>query len=227
MSKENRIWLALFIVCVLSFGILGSLGSDIYQSAPPIPAKVVASDGEVVFTRSDIENGQLVWRSMGGHQTGSIWGHGSLLAPDWNADWLHREAETLLELLAQEQFAKPYIALTEQQQAGLQVTMRKLLRTNTYDAQHDSLPLIPFVRKRFASCRFITAKSLVMPLIISPLREQYGIKENAIPSAENRELMTAFFFWSTWATVTERPGESISYTNNWPYDPLVGKYPQQ
>jgi nitric oxide reductase subunit B len=25
-------------------------------------------------------------------EIGSIWGHGSYVAPDWTADWLHREA---------------------------------------------------------------------------------------------------------------------------------------
>ena len=36
--------------------------------------------------------GRQVWQSIGGQQLGSIWGHGSYVAPDWTADWLHREA---------------------------------------------------------------------------------------------------------------------------------------
>ena len=27
---------------------------------------------------------------------------------------------------------------------------------------------------------------------------------------------------ATWVCSTNRPGEQVSYTNNWPYDPLVG-----
>ena len=34
---------------------------------------------------------------MGGMEQGSIWGHGSYVAPDWSADWLHREAMALLD----------------------------------------------------------------------------------------------------------------------------------
>jgi nitric oxide reductase large subunit len=30
---------------------------------------------------------------------GSIWGHGGYLAPDWSADWLHREALSLLNII--------------------------------------------------------------------------------------------------------------------------------
>jgi nitric oxide reductase subunit B len=37
--------------------------------------------------------------------------------------------------------------------------------------------------------------------------------------------MNNFFFWATWATVTERPGQEITYTNNWPPEKLVGNVP--
>ena len=37
--------------------------------------------------------------------------------------------------------------------------------------------------------------------------------------------LSAFFFWTAWAASTDRPGENISYTNNWPYEPLVGNRP--
>lgn len=37
--------------------------------------------------------------------------------------------------------------------------------------------------------------------------------------------MNAFFFWTSWACVTERPGSDITYTNNWPPDDLVGNKP--
>ena len=47
--------------------------------------------------RADIEAGQNVWQSMGGMEVGSIWGHGSYVAPDWTADWLHREAVFMLD----------------------------------------------------------------------------------------------------------------------------------
>ena len=34
-----------------------------------------------------------------------------------------------------------------------------------------------------------------------------------------------FFFWISWACVTERPGQAITYTNNWPSEELVGNRP--
>jgi nitric oxide reductase large subunit len=35
-------------------------------------------------------------------QQGSVWGHGSYLAPDWSADWLHREAVALVDRISQD-----------------------------------------------------------------------------------------------------------------------------
>jgi len=225
MSKEKKIWWALAIVCIVSFGILGSLGSEIFQKAPPIPATVMAEDGRIIFTKNDIEQGQLVWRSMGGHQAGSIWGHGSLLAPDWNADWLHREAIAWLDILAQREHQASYADLDEPKQAALQVMMKRLIRQNTYNkdtqtilVSTDRAQVIQLLQQHYDQL-FSHNKSAQY------LREQYGLKENVIPDTEHRRLLSAFFFWSTWATVTERPEADISYTSNWPYEPLVGNEP--
>jgi nitric oxide reductase subunit B len=94
----KRLWIILSVGMVVMFGILLLLGQQIYQQAPPIPEAVKSASGETLFTRADIEAGQNIWQSIGGMQQGSIWGHGSYLAPDWSADWLHREAEALLAL---------------------------------------------------------------------------------------------------------------------------------
>ncbi len=225
MSKENKIWLALAVVCVVSFGILGSLGSSIYQAAPPVPERVVGASGDVLYTREQIEDGQLVWRSMGGHQTGSIWGHGSLLAPDWNADWLHREALALLDIFAEREHGQAYDALDEARQAGVQVHMRKLIRKNTYDPATGTITLPAERETILKELQDHYDRVFSDNLEYQPLRESYGIKENPIPSAENRFLLSGFLFWSTWATATDRPGEDLSYTSNWPYEPLVGNTP--
>jgi nitric oxide reductase subunit B len=46
---------------------------------------------------------------------------------------------------------------------------------------------------------------------------------NALPEPADRQALAAFFFWSAWAASTDRPGETgLSYTSNWPHEPLVG-----
>lgn len=87
---------------VVMFGTLLYYGGQIYQAKPPIPAMVESVSSQELFTRAQIERGQNLWQSMGGMQQGSIWGHGGYVAPDWSADWLHREALTSLNLLARD-----------------------------------------------------------------------------------------------------------------------------
>ena len=51
------------------------------------------------------------------------------------------------------------------------------------------------------------------------------MRDGTVDTPDHRRELTAFFFWTAWATVTERPGASMSYTSNWPYEPLVGNAP--
>jgi nitric oxide reductase subunit B len=37
--------------------------------------------------------------------------------------------------------------------------------------------------------------------------------------------MSAFFFWTSWACATNRPGLDITYTQNWPHEPLIDNVP--
>jgi nitric oxide reductase subunit B len=47
--------------------------------------------------------------------------------------------------------------------------------------------------------------------------------DDALPIAADRHALTGFFFWTAWAAATDRPGEeNLSYTSNWPHEPLVG-----
>jgi len=82
------VWLIL--ICVVTFSVLLGAGAAISKYAPPQPAIVETPQHEVVFTAADVENGQVTYLGRGGQHIGSIWGHGSYLAPDWTADVLHR-----------------------------------------------------------------------------------------------------------------------------------------
>ena len=126
----KRLWLILGTGMVFMFGILLLLGAQIYQQAPPMPENVKSASGEVLVTRADIETGQNVWQSIGGMEQGSIWGHGSYLAPDWSADWLHREAETLL---ASMKLKTPSGLDQAQRDAVAAAALKAEMRRNSYD----------------------------------------------------------------------------------------------
>src|SRR3546814_9337113 len=86
------------------------------------------------MTRDDILDGQTAWQSTGGMQIGSIWGHGAYQAPDWSADWLHRELRAWLDLAALETAGKPFDQLDVDEQAALSYHLKKEYRHKTYDA---------------------------------------------------------------------------------------------
>src|SRR5215472_4661374 len=133
----KKLWIAFALVMGVSFSILGWIGTRIYEEKPPIPARVVTTTGEVVIDNGAVERGQNVWQSMGGMEVGSIWGHGSYVAPDWTADWLHRELTFVLDEWSRSEFGAPYGELSLEKQAQLRGRLESLYRPNTYDARHN------------------------------------------------------------------------------------------
>ena len=53
----KKLWIGFAVVLILSFSVLGWVGTRIYQKMPPIPGKVIASDGTVVVPSGDIGRG--------------------------------------------------------------------------------------------------------------------------------------------------------------------------
>ncbi len=82
--------LAVFLVFVVGFSVLIFMGHETSTQAPPIPDKVVAPNGKVLFTGQDILAGQSVFQKYGLMDVGSIFGHGAYNGPDFTADYLHR-----------------------------------------------------------------------------------------------------------------------------------------
>ncbi|MGE0582316.1 MAG: nitric-oxide reductase large subunit [Steroidobacteraceae bacterium] len=225
MSANRKLWLGLGVLLAASFAVLLAVGGEILRVMPPMPEKVVTTAGETVFTRADIEKGRQVWQSIGGQQLGSIWGHGGYVAPDWTADWLHREALAALDIEAARDTNRSYAELDHEVQASLAARVRPQLRHNTYDAATGTITLSPQRAAAIAAvARHYTALFGDDPAL-QPLREAYAMKEATVREADYREALTAFVWWTSWSAVTERPGQDITYTNNWPHDPLVGNVP--
>ena len=207
-----------------SFLVLIIFGVEIYRTAPPFPTKIVVSDGEVLYEGQDIKDGQNVWQSMGGQTVGSIWGHGAYIAPDWNADYLHRETEMLLDLFAQKD-GKTYKDLPEDEQAKYLVQLRKELRTNSYDAASGVITFSPERAQVARALADYYTKLFMDDPSMDHVRKSYAIPKGAIKDPARMAQMNAFFTWTTWVCSTNRPGSDVTYTNNWPYEPVIGNKP--
>jgi nitric oxide reductase subunit B len=215
----RRLWWAFWIVVVVSFTVLGWVGGRIYQEQPPVPTRVVTTGGTEVIAPDEILDGQAVWRAMGGMEVGSVWGHGSYVAPDWTADWLHREALYLLDWWAQRDHGTAYEALPPEQQAALRERLVETMRHNTYNEATGEIAIPPERAQAFAANLKHYAD------VFSQGRAEYAIPKGAVTDSTKLRQLSAFFFWTSWAASTERPGGAITYTQNWPHEPLVGNRP--
>lgn len=225
MNPTRRLWVVLGTILLISFSILLFMGREIYRIAPPLPDAVRTTQGDLVYSGADIQTGRQVWQSIGGQQLGSIWGHGGYVAPDWSADWLHREAVALLEIWSEVQYQSAFSDLDAEAQAGLERRLQQEMRTNTYSGEADQITISP---ERAAAIQEVAAhyeRLFSADPEFSQLREKYAMQENPVPDPARRQVLNAFFFWTAWAAVTERPGGEVTYTNNWPADELVGNKP--
>ena len=224
----KRLWMLFGVLLVAMFGVLLLVGGRAFREAPPMPEQVVATaEGaapRVVFDSEDIRAGRDVWRRLGGMQLGSVWGHGGYLAPDWTADVLHREALAMLD--ADGDFA----ALSEPDRAARIAALAARIRVNTWDAGTGRIE-ISEARARAIESVVAHYTALFGGAGDGPeahaLREAHGIPERPLgagPDAEVRRLV-AWWWWTAWAAVTLRPGDDVTYTNNWPHEPLVGNRP--
>ena len=87
-SKSSRNMKKLWIAFASRYGDvlyhpLGWIGTRINAETPPIPLRVITTAGEEpVVADGTIERGQNTWQAMGGMKVGSVWGHGSYVAPN-------------------------------------------------------------------------------------------------------------------------------------------------
>jgi hypothetical protein len=55
----KKLWIAFGLVMVVSFSVLGGVGYKAINNGPPIPAKVVTTDGQMLFTGETIRDGRM------------------------------------------------------------------------------------------------------------------------------------------------------------------------
>ncbi len=213
-------WLVL--VCVITFTVLIGAGAAIWKNAPPIPATIQSSQQEIVLRAEDIERGQVTYLGRGGQHVGSIWGHGSYLAPDWTADVLHRWGLATAGVLYANDahFSQADLeALPAPERAKLQAEVSQEFKINRYDANTQALTLTA-AQTRGLQQVFEDYQALLA----------HGSRIHSIPDGwftDNQQIhdVTAFFSWTAWAAAANRPNAPFSYTANWPHDDLIGNQP--
>ncbi len=216
----------LLFLLVLAFGVLIFGGYLIKKEKPPIPEVVKTETGEVVFTGKDIIDGQNYYFSRGGQHIGTIWGHGSYLAPDWSADYLHRLGLFIaarnhnLDVAQAESFSQQdFQSLDQVTRASLSALVQQEVKTNRFDPEGKTLI---FTQNQADAFKMLTS---YYTQLFQNGNERMGLQPGIVRTAEEGRIITAFFAWLAWAAGTNRLDKDYTYTTNWPFDPLVGNQP--
>jgi nitric oxide reductase subunit B len=220
-SDQLSLWWrnSVILVLVLGFAVLIWMATKSYTNAPPIPEKVRDSEGGVIFTGEDILAGQQIFLKYGLMENGTIWGHGAYLGPDFSAEYLHTLAMDASDILARQNYNRGLPELTSAEKAAVNAEVQQLLKQNRYDPKTETLIFTP---PEVASYRnqiekwtaYFSQPNLNRGLLIRHIKDPNELRQ-----------LTAFFSWTAWASIAARPGKPYSYTNNFPYDPIIGNTP--
>ncbi len=210
---------SVILILVIGFSILLWLAVKTYHDAPPIPDKVVSTRGETVFTGADILAGQEVFLKYGLMENGSIWGHGAYIGPDFSAEYLHTLTLDAKEMIARGNYRRGPGDLAPIEAETVNAEVRRLLKDNRYSPDTRILLYTPEETASFDGqvekwTTYLSNPSLNGGLMVGLIRNPTEIRQ-----------LTAFFAWTAWASVANRPGKPYSYTNNFPFDPSAGNTP--
>lgn len=211
----------IIIILLFEFAILlwVTTGSLYRNFKPPIPEKVIDNSGTVVFTKSDIENGQQLFLKKALMDNGSIWGHGAYMGPDFSAQYLHNLALEVSGFIASEKFNSSLTGLSTDQKESLIGLTRDYLATNRYSYDNHNLVFTEPEKKSFNDQITFWTDYLQKP------PSNRGLPNTLITDKEELRQLTSFFSWAAWASAAHAPGKNYSYTNNFPYEPLIGNGP--
>jgi nitric oxide reductase subunit B len=193
---QNNLGKILIGVLVASFSVLIYMGIAIFQDKPPIPTEVLSSQGIVIMTAQQIQNGQKVALNNQLVDYGSILGHGSYYGPDFTAETIHVLAGSYKNTLKSQELVV------------------KEFKTNRFDEKSQTLTLSKAQESGILAIQNYYRES------ISNRWPQDGVHLKA--SQNEIKNMVHYFWWTAWSATTQRFGKKHTYTNNWPYDEDAG-----
>lgn len=209
LLEPRNWWLPLLLIFTVSIAGVTMIGVHTYTEAPPI-VDFATQDGKVVIEAKDITAGQLVFQKYGLMDYGSMFGDGANRGPDYTAEALHLIAAYMREFYQQQSATVP----PEEQELlrlGIEKRVQQEIKRNTYSSQAQRIVITEaqgYAAKRLAD-HYITQ----LPTT------------RTVTNPEEIRSLSSFFYWGAWVCGAERPGETFSYTHNWPYDPEVGNTP--
>jgi nitric oxide reductase subunit B len=214
---SNVLKWVLLAVAVLSFALMGWATKVTYDRAPPQPDRFVLPSGATFMTADDIVAGKGGFQKADLMDYGSIYGMGSYYGEDYTASVLNRLAVLTEDSLSRARLGKSFSQLAPMDRNAVDTEMRSQLQGVDLTAQQVALPTA--LGAAMETARGEIALGLDTPNPSAGWTPAYSLsKEDALHTAD-------FLIYSALTTVARRPDANWSWTENWPYEPLVGNTP--
>lgn len=212
---NKKYWFVHFwAVSLISIAGLLYLGTITYTGAPPL-ADFKNANGDTVVSRESIVRGQSLFHARGLMHYGSFWGDGAERGPDFTAESLHIVGKSM-----REQYADKMPAASDYERDAIEARVRREIRNNGWDAARSAIMLSDAQARAFED-----VYQHYVSMFTDPNYPEAFRPSNYITDTSDIRDLASFFFWGAWVSAAERPGETYSYTHNWPFDPQAGNLP--
>jgi nitric oxide reductase subunit B len=214
---SNVLKWVLLVVAVACFAALGWTTKLTYDAAPPFPDRFVTSSGTVLLTAADIQAGKAGFQKADLMDYGSLYGMGSYFGEDYTAANLVRLATLTEENIAKANGGKASSELTTEQRAAVKAAMQAQLQG--IDLTKEVAVIPDPLAAAITTLRDEIALSLLRHDFAKGWTQAYSLDQ------QSAEQTAGFLIYSSLTTVARRPGTDVSWTQNWPFEPLVGNTP--
>ncbi len=214
---SNVLKWVLLAVAILTFALLAWATVLTYRRVPPQPERFVTDSGVTLMTADNIMGGKGGFQKADLMDYGSLYGMGSYYGEDYTASILVRLGTLTQDGVARARFGHRFAALSPDQQASATATMRQELQG--IDLTQATVKVPPATAGAIAELQKELSVTLVTPapeLGWTPAYSLHG--SEALDTAD-------FLIYSAITTVARRPDVNWSWTENWPFEPLVGNTP--
>jgi len=209
-------WVLLF-VGIGTFALLFWTTIVTYRTIPPQPDRFMVADGTVVMTADDILAGKGGFQQADLMDYGSIYGMGSYFGEDYTASTLVELGTETQNNIALSAGNLPFKNLSAAAQAAVTTQMQSALQGVDLTKQDVVLP--PPLADAIVIVRDRIAKSFSVANPRTGWTPAYSL------TPQLSQQTADFIIYSALTTVARRPGTTWSWTQNWPFEPLVGNTP--
>ncbi len=218
LLKPQNWWLPLLLIFIVSFTGVFMIGLHTYTEAPPVP-NFVSRDGKVVFSKEDIQNGQVVFQKYALMEYGSMFGDGAYRGPDYSAEALHL-VSSFMHTYYEAQLKSGDPQKNDLEALGISQQIKNELKINSYRQSDNSAVL--------SDAQVYAASELVnyyVQQFTDPTHPKAISPSGYLTNKNEIKELASFFYWGSWVCSAQRLGKNYSYTHNWPYDPEAGNLP--